>query len=149
MINMETKTFVMVGIEYHDRPFREISVYLTVKFFIYEKINREILGELFAHQEDINTWHIGYIWNENAPNEHKEALHKFCAFLFEEKNARRIYTFISEKNDYSLELCKNINMRQEGYFIEFTPLEKNGKYFQDYDNIYLYAILRREWQQYA
>lgn len=146
MIHIETKNFVMTGIEYPDRSFREISVYLTVKFFIYKKMSREILGELFAHQEDADTWHIGYVWNENAPHEHEEAFRKFCSFLFEEKNARRIYTFISEKDIYSLELCQNIKMRQEGHFIEFTPLEKNTEYVPDYDNIYLYAMLQREWQ---
>lgn len=146
MMHMETKNFVMTGIEYHESPLREISIYLTVKFFIYKKTSREILGELFAHQEDIDTWHLGYIWHENAPNEHEEAFRNFCAFLFEEKNARRIYTFISEKDAYSLELCKNIKMRREGYFIEFTPLEENVEHISDYDNIYLYAILQREWQ---
>ncbi len=146
MIHMETKNFVMTGIEYPDRFFREKSVYLTVKFFIYKKMSRETLGELFAHQEDIDTWHIGYIWNKNAPHEHEEAFRKFCAFLFEGKKARRIYTFISEKDIYSLKLCQNIKMRREGYFIEFIPLEKNVECILDYDNIYLYAMLQREWQ---
>lgn len=85
MIHIETKNFVMTGIEYPDKSFREISVYLTVKFFIYKKMSREILGELFAHQEDADTWHIGYVWNENTPHEHEEAFRKFCSFLFEEK----------------------------------------------------------------
>lgn len=149
MMHMETKTFVMTGIEYHDSPLRDNAVYQAVKFFLYKKMNRDILGELFAHQEDADTWHIGYIWNEKAPNEHEEALQKFCAFLFKEKNARRIYTFISEKDIYSLELCQNLNMRQEGYLIEFTPFEANGEHILNYDSIYLYAILRREWKPYA
>lgn len=67
-------------------------------------------------------------------------------FSLKKKNARRIYTFISEKDIYSLELCQNIKMRQEGHFIEFTPLEENTEYVPDYDNIYLYAMLQREWQ---
>ncbi len=67
-------------------------------------------------------------------------------YLFNEKDARRLYAWVEDYNLASQKLCERLHMRREGCFKEFVSFEReNGE--KRYDNTYIYALLKKEWVQ--
>lgn len=76
-----------------------------------------------------------------------EAAHAFFDYLFNEKQARRIYAYTEEDNLPSQRLCERLGMRREGLFMEFVAFVNDPDGTPHYENTYQYAILKREWQR--
>ncbi|WP_322925111.1 GNAT family protein [Paenibacillus campi] len=109
----------------------------------------ELIGELFAMQEedDADTFNIG--WNFNARYEGKglagESAEAFLEYLYMQKNARRLYAYVEDDNVRSQKLCEKLGMRQEGCMLEFVSFTKNEDGTPKYENTYMYALLKWEW----
>ena len=107
-----------------------------------------IIGDVFAHKENSDTYSVG--WNFNAKYVGRgyatESAKALLKYLFE-KDARRIYAYTEEDNISSQKLCKRIGMREEGFFIDFISFVNNADGIPHYENTYQFAILKREWEK--
>lgn len=112
------------------------------------KKNNQLIGNLFAEKEK-DTYNVG--WNLNPKFAGKgyalEATKGLFDYLFNEQNARRIYCYIEEDNLSSQKLCKRLDMRQEGLFIDFISFVKNADGTDRYENTMQFAILKKEWEK--
>lgn len=108
----------------------------------------KIIGNLFALKEEPDTYSVG--WQFNARYEGKgyasEAAKRYFAFLFHEKNARRIYAYVEDDNFRSQKLCEHLGMRKEGCFMEFISFTQNEDGTSKYEDTLQYAILKKEWE---
>lgn len=113
-----------------------------------QKEDDKIIGNLFARKEESDTYSVG--WQFNGKYEGKgyasEAARAYLSFLFNEKNARRIYAYVEDYNLRSQKLCERIGMRKEGCFIEFISFTQNADGTRRYENTLQYAILKKEWE---
>ena len=80
-------------------------------------------------------------WQQGYGTEVGFALLKFG---FETLNSRRIIAECNAENTGSWRIMEKIGMRREGHFLDSMPPHKKSD--RDYNDAYLYAILRREWQ---
>ena len=107
----------------------------------------EMIGLMFAAKDEPDTFGIG--WHLNANHEGKgyasEAARAFIDILFTHKGARRIYAYVEDDNLRSQNLCKRLGMRREGLFMEFISFVSNADGTPKYENTYLYALLKKEW----
>lgn len=76
-----------------------------------------------------------------------EATRAFYDYLFREKGARRIYTYVEDYNVPSQRLCEKMGMRREGLFMEFISFVNNPDGTPKYENTMQYAILKKEWEE--
>ncbi len=74
-----------------------------------------------------------------------EAAQAFFDYLFNEKGARRIYTYVEDYNLSSQHLCEKLGIRREGLFKEFVSFINNPDGTPHYENTCQYAILKSEW----
>ena len=65
-------------------------------------------------------------------------------FGFETLNSRRIIAECNAENTGSWRIMEKIGMRREGHFLDAMPPHKKSD--REYNDAFLYAILRREWQ---
>lgn len=111
------------------------------------KEDDKIIGNLFALKEEPDTYSVG--WQFNGIYEGKgyasEAAKAYLTFLFNEKNARRIYAYVEDTNIRSQKLCERLGMRKEGCFKEFISFTKNEDGTPRYEDTLQYAVLKREW----
>lgn len=111
------------------------------------KENGRLIGDLFAHFEEPDTWSIG--WNFNpafgGAGYATEAAHALVAHLFRDRQARRLYAYVEEDNTASQRLCDRLGMRQEGLFRDFVSFETDAEGRPIYVDTRQYALLRREW----
>lgn len=107
-----------------------------------------VIGEVFAIKEEPDTYSVG--WNFNAQYEGKgyasEGARAFLDFLFTSRGARRIYGYVEETNHSSQKLCERLDMCREGFFIEFVTFTNNPDGTPKYENTFVYAVLKREWE---
>lgn len=75
-----------------------------------------------------------------------EAAHAFLDYLFNQKNARRVYAYVEDYNLSSQHLCKRLGMRKEGEFTEFVSFVNNPDGTPRYENTFQYAVLKKEWR---
>jgi len=108
----------------------------------------KIIGNLFAQKEEPDTYSVG--WHFNGEFEGKgyasEAANAYLKFLFNKKDARRIYAYLEETNIRSQKLCERLGMRKEGCFMEFISFTQNTDGTPKYENTLQYAILKNEWE---
>lgn len=69
----------------------------------------------------------------------REALKCILAFLFEERDIRRVVETVDAENEASISLLKSTGFRQEGYFVENVFFK--GKWGSELQ----FAMLKREW----
>ena len=124
-------------------------------FAIVLKETGKVIGEIFSGPEcdanDILGMADTYspCWMLNRAYQGKgymyEAAKAYFNYLFREKNARRIYTYVEDSNIPSRRLCEKLGMRREGLFLEMCAFVRalDGK--PHYENTMQYAILRKEW----
>ena len=74
-----------------------------------------------------------------------EAAQAFFDYLFNQKNARRIYAYTEDYNTQSQKLCEKLGMRREGLFREYVTFVKDENGNPVYENTYQFAILKKEW----
>ena len=75
-----------------------------------------------------------------------EAACAFFHYLFQQKNARRIYAYAEDYNLPSQHLCEKLGMRREGLFREFVTFVNGADGYPIYENTLQYAILKKEWE---
>ena len=125
-------------------------------FAIVLKETGKVIGEIFAHPESTN--HDSKIldtyspcWMLNGDYQGKgyayEAAYAFFDYLFNQKNARRLYAYTEDYNVSCQRLCEKLGMRKEGLFVEFVSFvdDENGNPI--YENTYQYALLKKEWNK--
>lgn len=117
------------------------------------KSSGQVIGDVFAMAEPSDYvdqsdtcsvgWNInplfgkaGYAW---------EAAKGLFAYLFNERQARRLYAYVEEDNLASETLCKRLGMRQEGFFREFVSFVKDDHGAPIFENTKQYALLASEW----
>ena len=76
-----------------------------------------------------------------------EAAKAVFDYLFNEKDARRLYAYTEDYNIASQKLCERLGMRREGLFIEFISFVNDENGDPIYENTYQYAILNKEWDK--
>ncbi len=74
-----------------------------------------------------------------------EATYAFYDYLFMQKGARRIYTYVDDYNARSQHLCEIMGLRREGVFREFFSFVDDAGGNPVYEDTIQYAILKREW----
>ncbi len=111
------------------------------------KENDYIIGNVFSQKEIPDTYSVGWHFNKNFEGRGyaAEAATAYINFLFAHKNARRIYAYVEENNTRSKKLCERLGMRQEGLFLDFISFTKDTNGTDIYENTFVYAILKREW----
>lgn len=118
-----------------------------LQFAVCLKETDYIIGEVFAIKEEPDTYSVG--WNFNAQYEGRgyasEGARAFLDFLFTSRGARRIYGYVDENNHRSQRLCERLDMCREGLFIEFVTFANNPDGTPIYENTFVYAVLKREW----
>lgn len=113
------------------------------------KDNDYIIGNIFSQKEIPDTYDIGWYFNKNIEGKGyaTEAATAYIDFLFTYKNARRIYAYVEENNIRSKKLCERLGMRQEGLLLDFVSFTKDINGLCIYENTFIYAILKREWNR--
>ena len=76
-----------------------------------------------------------------------EAAKAYFDYLFNQKNARRLYAYTEDYNRSSQKLCERLGMRKEGMFIEFVSFINDEDGNPIYENTIQYAILKKEWNK--
>lgn len=126
-------------------------------FAIVLKESGKVIGEIDAYPEtgephaDENSVRDTFspCWMLNGSYQGKgyayEAAHAFLEYLFNEKNARRVYAYVEDYNLSSQHLCEKLGMRKEGEFKEFVSFVNNPDGTPQYENTCQYAILKKEW----
>lgn len=125
-------------------------------FAIVLKENGKVIGEVTAgaesadpHNPDcpLDTYSPCWVLNENYQGKGYayEAAHAVFDYLFNVKNARRIYAYTEDYNLASQHLCEKLGMRREGVFVEFVSFVNNTDGTPIYENTVQYAILKKEW----
>lgn len=111
------------------------------------KDSDQLIGEIFFIKEEPDTYSIGWNFNEkfHGKGYAKESAYAFIDFLFDSKNARRIYAYVEDYNIASQKLCERLGFRKEGHFLEFISFIKNEDGTPKYEDTMQYAILKREW----
>lgn len=106
------------------------------------------IGNLFLAKDEPDTYSVGWQFNEKYEGKGYagEAARAFLDFLFNNKNARRIYAYVEDYNVRSQKLCERLGMRREAYYIEFISFVKNPDGTPKYENTFEYAILKKEWK---
>ncbi|CNE12644.1 ribosomal-protein-S5-alanine N-acetyltransferase [Yersinia rohdei] len=120
------------------------------QFAVCIKESDELIGHLFAdnsEEPDRNTWSVGWHFNPRYEGQGfaTESVSALFDYLFTEKEARRLYAYVEDYNLSSQKLCARLHMRQEGCFTEFVSFAmEDGE--EKYDNTFVYALLKKEWQ---
>lgn len=119
------------------------------QFAVCLKDNGTVIGNLFAAKDEPDTYSVGWQFNEKYEGKGyaSESARAFLKFLFNDKNARRIYAYVEDYNVRSQKLCERLGMRREAYFIEFISFIQNPDGTPKYENTFEYAILKREFLQ--
>ena len=126
-------------------------------FAIVLKKNGIVIGEIDAHQETstpdqkqpiYDTFSPCWMLHQNYQNKGYmyEAASAFYHYLFNEKQARRIYTYTEDDNIACQRLCEKLGMRQEGFFKQFVSFINDLDGNPIYENTYQYAILKDEFK---
>lgn len=123
------------------------------QFAVCLKETDEIIGDLFAdnsNTEDCGTYIVGWHFNEKYEGKGyaRESARAFFSFLFNTKNARRMFAYVEDYNIRSQKLCQSLFMRQEACFMEFVCFKSaiSGEK-EKYADTYVYAILKKEWDR--
>ena len=74
-----------------------------------------------------------------------EATYAFFDYLFTQKGARRIYTYVDDYNARSQHLCEKMGLRREGLFREFVSFVNDADGNPVFEDTLQYAVLKREW----
>lgn len=115
---------------------------------IQSKADARVIGDVFAHFEEPDTWSIGWNFNGDFAGAGYafEAAAALVRHLFEDRAARRLYAYVEDDNLASQRLCERLGMRREGLFLDFVSFVKDSDGQPIYVNTCQYALLRRDWR---
>lgn len=120
-------------------------------FAICLRNSNKVIGEIFSHPDKHLSDTFSPCWMLNTNYQGKgyayEAAYAFFDYLFSKKGARRIYAYTEDYNIPSQKICEKLNMRKEGFFLEFVSFINNPDGTPKYENTYQYAILKKEWDK--
>lgn len=125
-------------------------------FAVALKDSGKVIGEIYAHPERMEPYDtdappdtFSPCWMLNSDYQGKgyafEAAQAFFDYLFSKKGARRIFAYTEDYNLSSQRLCEKLGMRREGLFKEFVSFVNNPDGSPLYENTFLYAVLKKEW----
>lgn len=132
--------------EAREKIVRRLQHHNVYDFAICLKTTEKVIGEVFSDvEEDKETFSPCWMLHPDYQGKGYayEAIYAYFNYLFEEKNARRIYIY-TEDDNYA---CQKLGMRQEGLFLEFVSFVNFPNGTPKYENTYQYAILKKEWNQ--
>lgn len=111
------------------------------------KANNAIIGNVFAQTEEHGNSGVGWHFNPACTGQGyaTEAAAAYLTFLFDNRQARRIYAYVEENNLRSQKLCQRLGMRKEGLLREFAAFVNDEQGRPIYENTLIYAILHTEW----
>ncbi len=142
------------NIEEAEKQIETIRFNGEYSFVIMLKESGKVIGEIFAepeamaHDED-NPRTFSPLWMLHPDYQGKgygyEAIRAYLDYLFNEKDARRVYTCVEDDNIPSQKLCKKLGMRHEGTFKEYISFVNNPNGTPLYENTMQFAILKKEW----
>jgi len=124
-------------------------------FAIELKDTEKVIGEICAHAEGTGPgtpedtyspcWMLGREYHGKGYM--YEAAKAYMDYLFNVKEARRIYVYTEDYNIACQKLSEKLGMRKEGLFKEFVSFvnDENGEPI--YENTYQFAILKSEWEK--
>lgn len=147
---MKLNTLEDAKLEMQERC-KDLDYYFAIEL----KENHKVIGEIFAHPEEmgptVNADTYSPCWMLNLKYSGfgyaYEAAHKVFDYLFNQKNARRLYAYTEDYNKSSQRLCEKLGMRKEGLFKEFVSFVNDSDGNPIYENTMQYAILKKEWNQ--
>lgn len=115
---------------------------------VQSRADGRVIGEVFAHFEEPDTWSIGWHFNGDftGAGYASEAAAALVDHLFAHRAARRLYAYVEDDNLASQRLCERLGMRREGLFLDFISFEADSEGRPIYVNTYQYALLKRERQ---
>lgn len=118
------------------------------QFAVCLKENDRIIGNMVTEKEGPDTYGVGWQFNEKYEGKGYafEAATAFLNYLFDVKEARRIFGYVEDDNIRSQRLCDRLGMRREGCFMEFISFTKNPDGTPKYENTCTYAVLKKEWK---
>lgn len=123
-------------------------------FAIELKDEHKVIGELSASKgseefgkEYNGTFALCALLNANYQSKGymSEAGEALLDYLFNEKQARRIYAYVEDYNIASQKFCEKLGMRKEALYKEFVSFVKDENNNPIFENTYDYAILKKEW----
>ena len=119
------------------------------QFAVCLKENDRIIGNMFTEKEGPDTYGVGWQFNEKYEGKGYafEAATAFLNYLFDVKEARRIFGYVEDDNYRSQRLCDRLGMRREGCFMEFISFTNNPDGTPKYENTCTYAVLKKEWKK--
>lgn len=120
-----------------------------LRYAVCLKEDDRIIGDVFALPEKEGTYRVGWHFNQRFEGRDyaRESVTAFLDYLFGEEGARRIYGFVEEENTRPQRLCECLGMRMEGCFKESVSFVSNSDGTPRYEDMRVYAILCREWEQ--
>ncbi|GAW42167.1 Acetyltransferase family protein [Brevundimonas sp. SH203] len=115
---------------------------------VQSRADGRVIGEVFAHFEEPDTWSIGWSFNGDVAGRGyaSEAAGALVDHLFADRGARRLYAYVEDDNLASQRLCERLGMRREGLFLDFISFENDDAGRPIYVNTWQYALLKRERQ---
>lgn len=114
------------------------------------KETNKLIGDVnFSLEDEIDTYEIGYDFNETFGKKGyaTEACIAMMNHIFYKAGGRRVYAECNDDNIASIRLLERIGMRREGHFMEDVSFKKDVNGNPIYISSYLYAILKREWDE--
>ena len=115
------------------------------------KENGKVIGTLEQNKEDSGNYTIGYEFSEQYGKKGyaTESVKALISHLFLALDARRITADMDEGNVNSWRLVEKLGFRREAHFIEcetsFNEKDEHGN--PVLVNCFVYALLKKEWQQ--
>lgn len=112
------------------------------------KENDKLIGNLYVNlnSEEYNTWEIGYVFNRTYQKKGyaSESTKEMLAYLFRERNARRIIAMCDPRNEPSWRLLERIGMKREAHFRKEVFFKKDENNQPIWKDTYIYAILKED-----
>lgn len=118
--------------------------------------SRRVIGEIFAHaeatdpmQKVVDTYSPCWMLHKDYQGKGYgyESAHAFIDYLFNVKNARRVYMYTEDYNIPCQKLCEKLGARKEALYKEFVSFVNDENGNPIYENTYEYAILKKEWNK--
>lgn len=110
------------------------------------KDSGKLIGNLYFHEEDFNTWELGYVFNKKywKNGYATESAKGIIDFAINKVNARRIIAMCNPDNVPSWKLMERLGMRREGHLIKNIYFKVDGKGEPIWSDTYEYGILSSE-----